>query len=228
MPYGAKSAATIRRYALECALFLLNRDVKMIVAACNTVSAVALPRLKELLRIPLIGVLEPGVEAGLRATHANRIGVIGTQSTISSDAYQNRLRELRPGIDVSARACPLFVPLAEEGRTTGPIVHKIAEAYLKPLKHHSIDALILGCTHYPVLAPVIASVMGENVALVDSAETTAKAVEDVMLREGLLRTYGPSRINCYVTDIPLNFKKLTRRFFGKPVERVEQVELTTD
>ncbi len=225
VPYGAKSPQVIKRYALECALFLLNYEVKVIVAACNTVSAVALLMLKGLLRVPIIGVLEPGVEAGLRATKSNRIGVIGTQSTIVSGAYQNRLKELRPDVKVWGKPCPLFVPLVEEGRISGSIVRQIAKNYLAPLKRHSIDTLILGCTHYPLLEPVIAEVMGEEVVLVDSAETTAMAVEDTLLRESLLRTYGVGEVICFVTDFSQNFKKQAQSFFRQPITKISQVNL---
>lgn len=225
VPYGTKSASAVNRYALESALFLLNRGVKLIVVACNTVSAIALPRLKELLSVPMIGVVDPGVRAALRATSSNRIGVIATPSTIASKAYQTRLKEALPISVVFVKSCPLLVPMAEEGRLDGSIVHEILEDYLKPLRQRKIDCLILGCTHYPLFKQSIVGVMGNNVRLVDSAETTAEQVENTLLREGLLRTHGPGVVKAYVTDVPRQFDQVARRFFGAPLGKVEQVAL---
>lgn len=225
VPYGTKSVAAVNRYALESALFLLNRGVKIIVVACNTVSAVALPRLKELLSVPMIGVVEPGVRAAIQATRSGRIGVIATPSTIASKAYQTRLIEALPHAEVFGRACPLLVPMAEEGRLDGNIVNELLEEYLKPLKNKQTDTLILGCTHYPLFKKAIGEVMGGTVKLVDSAETTAEQVEATLLREGLLRTHGPGVVKAYVTDVPRQFDKVAKRFFGAPLGKVERVIL---
>ncbi len=225
VPYGTKSAAAVNRYALESALFLLNRGVKLIVVACNTVSAVALPRLKELLSVPMIGVVEPGVRAAIGATKNSRIGVIATPSTIASKAYQTRLKEALPRVEVFSKACPLLVPMAEEGRLDGKIVRELLEEYLKSLKQKKIDTLILGCTHYPLFKRAISEVMGSGVKLVDSAETTAEQVEATLLREGLLRTHGPGVVKAYVTDVPRQFDKVAGRFFGAPLGKVERVTL---
>lgn len=225
VPYGTKSASVVNRYALESALFLLNRGVKLIVVACNTVSAVALPRLKELLSVPMIGVVEPGVQAAIRSTTTKRIGVIATPSTIASQAYQTRLKESIPDATVYGKACPLLVPLAEEGRLTGRIVESVLEEYLKHLRTRKIDTLILGCTHYPLFKPAIMDAMGRGVTLVDSAETTATQVENTLLRESMLRTYGPGLVNAYVTDVPRQFDRVARRFFGAPLGKIEQVKL---
>ena len=225
VPYGTKSVRAINRYAMECALFLLNRNVKLIVVACNTASAVALKRLKEVLRVPLIGVVEPGVEAALRVSHSKRIGVIGTPSTISSGAYQELLKKLTPNTEVSVKACPLLVPLTEEGRLSGQVVKAVLEDYLEPLKRKKVDALILGCTHYPLLKPSIVEVMGEQTTLVDSAEVTAEEIKTVLLREGLLRTHGKGSVKCYVTDVPRQFKRLGKLFFGEALEQVSRVGL---
>jgi glutamate racemase len=225
VPYGTKSAAAVNRYALESALFLLNRGVKLIVVACNTVSAVALPRLRELLSVPMIGVVEPGVIAALKISGSRRIGVIGTPSTIASRAYQDRLLDAAPGSQVWGRPCPLLVPLAEEGRLEGKLVHMVLQEYLKPLKQHQVDSLILGCTHYPLFKNAIQDVMGEQVVLIDSAETTSEQVEAVLLREGLLRTHGPGGIKAFVTDVPRQFDRVAKRFFGAPLGRVQRVVL---
>jgi len=225
VPYGTKSASSVNRYALESALFLMNRDVKLIVVACNTVSAVAMPRLKGLLRIPLIGVVEPGVTAALRNSKARKIGVIGTPSTISSGAYQSRLLASDPSLQVHGRACPLLVSMAEEGRLDGMVVEMVLREYLKPLKRQGVDTLILGCTHYPLFRAPISREMGTEVTLVDSAETTAEQVEAILLRDGLLRTHGPGGIKAFVTDVPRQFDKSATRFFGAPLASVRKVTL---
>jgi len=221
VPYGTKSDQMVRRYAIECALFMLNQGVKLIVVACNTATAVALPHLRELLRVPMIGVVEPGVEAALKQTGSGRIGVIGTPSTIASGAYQSRLRELAPAADVYGQACPLLVPLTEEGRLEGAIVDMVLKDYLSGMRQKNVEALILGCTHYPLLKPAIARFMGAGVELVDSAEATAHAVEDALLREGLLRTHGRGRVKCYVTDVPRQFNRLAKLFFGEKVSAIK-------
>ncbi|MDP8237469.1 MAG: glutamate racemase [Candidatus Hatepunaea meridiana] len=225
VPYGTKSVETVNRYALESTLFLLNLGVKLIVVACNTASAVALPRLQEVLRAPIIGVVEPGVNAALRATKTKQVGIIGTPSTINSGAYQNRLKKLAPNIEVYGKPCPLLVPLCEEGRLDGQIVKLVLEDYLKQIKRKGVDTLILGCTHYPLLKPAIADVMGADTLLVDSAQTTAEVVEESLLREGLLRTHGPGTIKCYITDKSKQFNKLGKRFFGQSLGQVVKAQL---
>jgi len=225
VPYGTKSVETVKRYAMECSLFLLNRGVKLIVVACNTVSAVALDHLQSVLRVPIIGVVEPGVKAALRVKGCRNIGIIGTPATIASGAYQTRLKNLSPSVEVFGKACPLLVPLIEEGRLDGKIVELVLEDYLKIFKRKHIDSLILGCTHYPLLKPTIAKVMGEDTKLIDSAEVTAEEVEEALLREGLLRTHGHGSIKCCFTDIPRRFNTFGRLFFGEDVGRVKKVVL---
>ncbi len=225
VPYGTKSTRAVNQYALECALFLLNQGVKLIVVACNTASSIALTRLREILSVPLIGVVEPGVKAVLSSSAHKRIGVIGTPSTINSGAYQSRLRELAPDVEVYGKACPLLVPMAEEGRLNGEIVDLVLEGYLRSLKRRKVDSLILGCTHYPLFKPSIAGIMGDDVHLVDSAQTTAESVEEVLLHEGMLRTHGTGTVKCYVTDVPRQFNKLGRLFFGDSLGRVSRVAL---
>ena len=225
VPYGTKSTRAVNRYALECTHFLLNRGVKLIVIACNTASSIALMRLREILSVPLIGVVEPGVKAALGQSNRNRIGVIGTPSTINSGAYQSRLRELAPEVEVYGKACPLLVPMAEEGRLNGEIVDMVLEGYLGSLKHRKVDTLILGCTHYPLFKPSIAGVMGEGTYLVDSAQTTAESVEEILQREGMLRTHGTGTLKCYVTDVPRQFNKLGKLFFGDSLGKVSRITL---
>ncbi len=225
VPYGVKSRLTVKRYALECALFLLNRGVKLIVAACNTVSAVALQDLSDLLRAPMIGVLEPGVNAALANTRDNRIGIIGTPATIQSKAYQKRLIALSPGVQVWSRACPLLAPMAEEGRLHGPVVEMILSDYLKPLMRHKIDTLVLGCTHYPLFKPALRQMLRDKVKLIDSAESTAEEVEKKLLIEGLIKTHGKGSVRCYVTDMPRKIKKMAKLFFGAGLINVRREKI---
>lgn len=225
VPYGTKSVETVKRYAMECSLYLLNKGVKLIVIACNTASAVALDHLQAVLRVPIIGVVEPGVKAALRIKGCKNIGIMGTPATIASSAYQKRLKELSPSIEAHSKACPLLVPLIEEGRLDGKITEAVLEDYLKTLKRKHIDSLILGCTHYPLLKPIIAKVIGEDTKLIDSAEVCAEEVEQALLREGLLRTHGHGSIKCCFTDIPKRFNRLGKLFFGEDVGRVKKVVL---
>ena len=225
VPYGTKSDRTVRRYAMECALFLLNKGVKFILIACNTASAVALDSQRETLRVPITGVVEPGVRAALRSTVRNRIGIIGTPSTIDSGAYQSRLKELSPNSQIYTKACPLLVPLAEEDRLEGPVVDLVLKEYLSAMKRSSIDTLILGCTHYPLLKRPIGKFMGNEITLVDSAETAAEEVEEALLREGLLRTHGQGVFKCYITDRPRRFNRLGKLFFSKSLGWVSRVAL---
>lgn len=225
VPYGTKSATTVTRYGMACAKVLLNRDIKLLVVACNTASAFALPTLRESLSIPVIGVIEPGARAAIAQTKTNRIGVIGTAGTIDSDSYQRAIRDAAPGVEVFAKACPLFVPLAEEGWTEGDVPKQAAERYLTELRDHAIDTLVLGCTHYPLLRDVIANVMGPTVTLVDSAAATAAVVQDVLEATGLHAT-AANRANdrFMVSDIPNGFTRLGSRFLARELNDVEWVD----
>ena len=169
VPYGIKSKETIIRFSIENILFLLKQDVKLICVACNTVSSVALPIIRNHFRVPIVGVLTPGVREAVYATQNRRIGVIGTNSTIKSRAYENEIKQLNPLVKVTALTCPLFVPFVEEGWLSGKVVLEVARTYLKPLKSAGVDTVILGCTHYPLLKSVIKEVLGEKVELIDSA-----------------------------------------------------------
>src|SRR5258708_11641283 len=176
VPYGPKSPDTVRRYSAEILAYLLGRGVKAVVVACNTSTAHALGSLKEKSPVPVIGVIEPGARAAVAATRTGNIGVIGTAGTIASRAYERAIQALRPDAKVHGQACPLFVPLVEEGWFEHPAAELIAREYLEPLQHAKVDLLVLGCTHYPLLKPFLARVMGPDVTLVDSAEETATAV----------------------------------------------------
>ena len=180
VPYGGKSRRTIERYSVEIAGLLLAEQAKLIVVACNTASALAVPRLKQLFNIPVQGVIDPGAAAAVRSTRNGRIGVIGTRATIGSRAYEQAIHEISPGAEVFAEACPLLVPLIEEGLLDDPITDQVLHRYLDPLLGEGIDTLVLGCTHYPLLREAFARVAGDSVTLVDSAQNCALAVDGIL------------------------------------------------
>jgi len=221
IPYGSKSPDTVLRYSQQILHFLATKDVKFAVVACNTASSLALPRLKPG-RFPILGVLEPGARAAGEVTRANRIGVIGTEGTVRSNAYPRAIRALLPKAKVVQQACPLFVPLVEEGRITGPVVEAVAKGYLRPLLKERIDTLLLGCTHYPILKRVLQKVAGPGVRIIDSAEETAKTLRlDLGLR-GLL-SKGRGGESFYVSDISTRFKEQAELCLGRPIHRVQRV-----
>jgi len=222
VPYGTKSPETVRRYALEAAGFLSGLGVKMLVVACNTASAVALDVLKEQYDIPVIGVIEPGARRAAALTRSGRVGVVGTEGTVKSDAYARAIRAINPSIDVVSAACPLFVPLAEEGWANHEIARLAAEEYLGPIRA-GIDTLVLGCTHYPLLKETLHLVLGDGVELVDSAEETAKLVERLL--NGGRRRQPSGEIRFYVTDVPTRFERVGSAFLGRHLGEVQQVSL---
>ncbi|MCA9706022.1 MAG: glutamate racemase [Myxococcales bacterium] len=221
LPYGTKSPHTVTRYAEQAARVLVDRGVKMLVIACNTASAVALPHLQaQLAPLPVVGVVEPGAAAACEASGHGRIAVIGTESTIRGGAYDRAIARRRSDARVVGRACPLFVALAEEGWCDGPIVEAVAERYLGDLRPspgdpESIDCLVLGCTHFPALRSALARVMGPEVALVDSAETTARAVARILDRDERAAAPGPAgEVALLATDGPERFARVGARFLG--------------
>jgi glutamate racemase len=272
VPYGNKSPETVRRFSREILDFLLSRDVKLVVVACNTASAHALTELQGVAEVPVEGVIEPGARAAVAASRSGRIGVIGTAGTVASGAYERAIRaaalasgrdraggasevsvmarepsgaaataslgaggaknDARAGaassgaangkVEITARACPLFVPLVEEGWLDHPASRLIAEEYLAPLEQHRIDTLVLGCTHYPLLKPLLASVLGPGIALIDSAEQTAAAVSRELAASTLhAPTTQTGRVHFVVSDAPQQFVKVGRRFLGERVKDVE-------
>jgi glutamate racemase len=227
VPYGTKSSRTVAAYSLNNARFLRSKGIKMLVVACNTSSAVSLPSLSGELDIPVIGVIEPGARKAAVTTKSGRVGVIGTPSTIKSSAYKKALEAASPGIEVYSKACPLFVPLADEGWTEGEVSELVAKEYLAPLKEHDIDVLVLGCTHYPLLKRTIQKVLGGGVTLVDSAEETAKEIERVLGERDLLNSGSgtPSR-EYYLTDVSDTFVSVAGRFLGEKIESIEMVDIT--
>jgi len=226
VPYGTKSPETVIRYSRQIARYLLSRDIKLLVVACNTASAVALAALEKEFPIPIVGVIEPGARAAALATTTGKVGVIGTAATVGSSAYTKAIKRINPEIEVVTRACPLFVPLAEEGWVDNQVARLTAELYLKELKEEGVDTLVLGCTHYPILKSVIAEVMGPGVTLVDSAEQTALTVAGILAERDLLRPSGETgNHHYYVTDIPAGFIRVGNRFLGGRLGDVYQVNL---
>ena len=226
VPYGTKSSPTVLRYAHEAARFLLTKQVKLLVVACNTASAVALDDLAKHNQIPVVGVIEPGARRALEVTSNGRIGVVGTEGTIRSGAYERALRAGRPDVIVHAAACPLFVPLAEEGWAGHEVARLTAREYLTPLLDKGIDTLVLGCTHYPLLKQMLQEVVGPDVQLVDSAQETAKAVAAQLKEHQLLRQTTPVQPPRYfVTDIPDRFERVGGAFLGEKLQGVTTVSL---
>ncbi|MBU0503924.1 MAG: glutamate racemase [Candidatus Omnitrophica bacterium] len=224
VPYGIKSRETVIRFSIENILFLLKQNVKLICVACNTVSSVALPEIKNHFRVPLVGVITPAVREAVYATQNKRVGVIGTKGTVNSRTYENEIRQLDPEVKVTAVACPLFVPLVEEGWTKGEVVIDVVKKYLEPLKLARVDTVILGCTHYPLLKPVIEEVMGEKVALIDSAKQVAIEVKKILSGENMLNKKSHrGRHQFYVSDNPEWFNGLAKSFLGKSVPDAKKV-----
>ena len=223
VPYGTKSKSTIVKFSLENVEFLLRYGVKCIVIACNTSSSWALPTLRKYFKVPIVGVIRPGALAAVRQTTTKRIGVIGTNATIRSGAYEAAIHRLDPSIAVVSQSCPLFVPLVEEGWFNEAISHTIAQRYLEPLIPHQIDTLILGCTHYPLLSATLQQVLGPSVTLVDSAKQTALEVRSVLHNsEGLSHRQTKPRYRFFVTDEPQHFNQLGQRFLGQLIGSVEK------
>jgi glutamate racemase len=211
VPYGPKSSETVQRYAVELAEILMRKNAKTLVVACNTVSSVALPLLKKKFSAPVVGVIDPGARAALQATRNRHIGVIGTRATIRSGAYEKALRAADNNVRVSSRACPLLVPLIEEGLLDDEVTNQVIARYLEPLLADRIDTLVLGCTHYPLLANAIARVLTREIVLVDSAQNCAHAVEEMLDRQSL-RAAPQSRGELHVTltDSADNFLNVAR------------------
>lgn len=226
LPYGPKSPETVLRYTREAAAFLLERGVKLLVVACNTASARALPRVADELPVPVVGVVHPGAEAASEVSREGRIGIVGTRGTVESGAYQSALRELRPGAEIHANPCPLFVPLVEEGWTEGIVSRLVARRYLEPLLRQRVDTIVLGCTHYPHLRGLIADVAGPGVTLVEPAEATADAAARELEARGAEAPAGAEpRQHYYVTDDADRFRELAGRWMGEAIRHLETVSL---
>ncbi|MFH1219347.1 MAG: glutamate racemase [Candidatus Eisenbacteria bacterium] len=224
LPYGSKSSETITRFSEEITNFLLTKNPKMIVVACNTASAYSLPRIESMVKIPVVGVIEPGANAAIRVTRNRKIGVIGTRATVQSGAYLDAIQSKDSSVKVFQKACPLLVPLVEEGWIDHEVTHMVAKEYLEHIVDCGVDTVILGCTHYPLIKGVLADVVGHRVILVDSAEETASAVEEVLAANGIAAS-SPVGARCelYVSDMHLNLRLQIERFLGFEVPRIRVV-----
>jgi glutamate racemase len=226
IPYGTRSVTTVERYALEDAAFVQSKNVKAIVIACNTASALAAARLRAECSVPVLGVIRAGARRAVAETRNGRIGVIATEATVASGAYERAIKGLRDDVQVVSRACPLFVPLAEEGWSNHPVTRQVADEYLAELRRSEVDTLVLGCTHYPILRPVIESVMGDGVRFIDSGEAVADAVAALLDENKLTRVQAGVRTEeFYVTDAATRFRRVAELFLGRPLESVQSVEL---
>jgi glutamate racemase len=228
VPYGSKSNDTVIDYGLQDAKFLMNKNIKALVVACNTVSSVALEQLKKAFDIPIIGMIEPGARMASLESRNKKIGVIGTRSTISNQAYSKKIKRNDPTLHIFERACPLFVPLAEEGWTKHKVTYEIAEEYLREFAKIGIDTLVLGCTHYPILAEVIQTVVGKDVKLIDSGIAAAESVKEELERYNLLTNkFALGNQSFFVSDIPMKFKELAELFLGKVISDVQKIDVET-
>ncbi len=229
LPYGNKSKETITRFSLEIASFLARQHVKCIVVACNTASSHALEVLRERLGVPVIGVIEPAARAAVAASPHGRIGVVGTLATVGSNAYGDAIARLAPGAQVHQRACPLFVPLVEEGWLDHPVTRQVADEYLAELQRADLESLILGCTHYPLLAPLLGEAMGPRVTLVDSGAEAAAATAALLGARGLLApAAGRPGHHFFLSDEPRrrSFARVAESFLGRPLPAVTVVDQT--
>jgi glutamate racemase len=226
VPYGTKSRPTVVQFALETTGFLLQFEPKLIVAACNTASALALDELKAELPVPIIGVVEPGARAAVQLAQGRPAAVIGTEATIASSAYRKAIRALAPHQPVLAQPCPLFVPLVEEGRMCDdPLVKLAVEMYLAPLRAQGAQVIVLGCTHYPLLREAIAAYVGADVHIVDSGRETSLAVQRHLAEHAALSDRrAPGTMRCYVSDNPARFQQVGSRFLDETIAHVELVE----
>lgn len=226
VPYGGKSAATVERYSLEIAELLLAENAKAIVVACNTASALALNRLERTLQVPVIGVIQPGARAAVQATRNGHVGVIGTRATIASGAYERALRALEPRIEVTSQPCPLLVPLIEEAWLETVVTDEVLRGYLEPLIGAGVDTLVLGCTHYPLLRPALARLLGAGIALVDSAKNCAAAVRDLLARDGLRAPENArGELRVALTDSPDRFLRVAQKALQLELGEVELREI---
>ena len=226
VPYGSKSIETIRRYALESTRFMMTHQAKFIVVACNTTSAVALEDIRSIYQYPVIGVIEPGASAAVKATRNKVIGVIGTKATIRSEAYPKAIHQLDASIKVISKPCPLFVPLVEEGLFSGAITESVIRLYIEPLIAEGIDTLVLGCTHYPLLRASIQKVVGDSIRLIDSGKATAAVVKELMMESNLQNKDAKSlHHQFYVSDSVGDFERLGSAFLEKQIPPVNKAEV---
>jgi len=219
LPYGEKSRETIIRYSIENAIFLLEKDIKMLVVACNTATAHALEKLQHIFKVPVIGTIEPGAKHAVEVSRQGRIAVLGTKGTIKSQCYQEAILKGNPDAFVLPIACPLFVPLVEEQYFSHPATRLIVQEYLKPIKEQRIDTILLGCTHYPLLKDLIQQEVGSDIAIIDSATACAQKVASLLAEKS---STGPT-YRYYVSDDPVKFQKMGQTFLGIAIDHVESV-----
>lgn len=218
VPYGTRGKEVITKFALELTNFLLKRKVKFLVVACNTISATCLDAIENISQVPVLGVIQGAAKEAADTTKTNIIGVIGTPATILTKAYEKAIKKLKPKIKIITTACPLFVPLAEEGLVDDRATGLIAKKYLEKFKSTNIDVLVLGCTHYPVLKKIIQKIVGKNVHLIDSAKPTAKKLKEILKEENLLNTREKAKYEFFVTDVPDRVYNVARSFLGQTLD----------
>lgn len=226
VPYGIRSVETITEYATQIASFLLKQNVKLLIIACNTIASVANEHIQEMSPVPVLDVIDAGARIAVAETRSKNVGVIGTPATINSNAYARAINRYDPEIRVFSQACPLFVPLVEEGWLDHPVTRLTAQEYLKPVIAERIDTLVLGCTHYPLLKPLLQEIVGEGIRLVDSAEAMAAVTANLLSEKGLANPVRlPPQYRFYVTDVPYRFQTVGERFLGRTLANVEVVKL---
>lgn len=225
VPYGTKSKKIVTGFALKISKFLIKNDVKLIVVACNTASAFSLEYLKKNIKVPIVGVIKAGSVTAAQKTKNKIVGVIGTEGTVKSGAYEKEIKKYDKTIKCFSKACPLFVPLVEEGWCSGKITQDVINVYLKDLVNKNIDTIILGCTHYPLLKKAIKKVIGNKINVIDSAEAVALEVKDVLAKNGLLKPTGKGMRKFYVSDGPGKFKSIGSKFLGGKISNVIKTEM---
>jgi len=226
VPYGSKSNSTVIEYSIQNTKFLLQKNIKALVVACNTASSIAIPDLKKMFDIPIIGMIEPGSNMAMKKSQTKKIGVIGTRATVNNLAYSKEIKKMDKSALVIEKPCPLFVPLAEEGWIKHQATYEIAEEYLKEFREIGIDTLVLGCTHYPILAEVIQKVIGDRVSLIDSGVASSEVVKSELEKLNLLSDSNkPGSQEYYVSDIPAKFKEVAELFLGREIDHVHKVDL---
>lgn len=225
VPYGSKSKKVVQKYSKEITAFLMTKNVKMVVIACNTATAMALEEIQKSVDIPVIGVIKPGSRRACKTTVNGKIGIIGTKGTVDSDSYKKEINLLEDKMEVFQKACPLFVPLIEEGMIDDPVTVDIASRYLKSFENQGIDTLVLGCTHYPLIKDTLKKIVNENVILIDSAEETAIEVRAILYNKRILRQNKGEESEFYVSDSPKKFVEVGKLFLGEALQKAEMVDI---
>jgi glutamate racemase len=225
-PYGPRPLKEVKRFTWELTRFLLEKNIKMLVIACNTATAAVLDEIRNELSIPVLGVIYPGARAAIKTTKNYRVGIIGTEGTIKSGAYEKALKALNSRLYITGQACPKFVPLVESGEYDGEIAERIVVEALKPLQNQNLDTLILGCTHYPLLEPLIQKVMGENVNVISSGDETAREISAILQYNGILETNeDEAEHEFYTTGSRYIFSKIASQWLGGHIHNVKKIKL---